>query len=380
MRWKGSRSKAPSTAWSRPGLTRITWSEVASLDAVKRITPPDYGYTKKGSTQTEGDAIHRANLVRAFSGLTGEGVKVGVISDGVDAWTSARSRGDLPSRLEINPNQDSEGHEGTALLEIVHDIAPDAELAFSGSESSLGMAQAILWLANDAFEGEGADVIVDDLGYFFQPFFEDGIIAQAAADAVAGGAVFASAAGNYAQEHYERDFVDDGDGFHAFDGSSDITMRLFSPFGAFVILQWNDQFGASGNDYDLYICPAGLTPTTFNLFNRICDASADLQNGDDDPLEVASLYGETEVDVFIRKDSGQNRRLEIFFFDSYAREYGVEEGGIVHHVAVPGVLAVGAVDADDPGNDDLRSYSDQGPSRIYFPSGRKSEQARRGCF
>ena len=58
----------------------------------------------------------------------------------------------------------------------------------------------------------------------------------------------------------------------------------------------------------------------------------------------------------------------MFFIDSYAREYGVEEGGIVHHVAVPGVLAVGAVDADDPGNDDLRSSSDQGPSRIYFPS------------
>ena len=341
---------------------------VASLEAVKRITSPDYGYTKKGSTLTEGDAVHRANLVRAFSGLSGEGVKVGVISNGVDAWTSARSRGDLPSRIEINPNQDSEGHEGTALLEIIHDIAPDAELAFSGSESSLGMAQAILWLANGAFDGEGADVIVDDLGYFLQPFFEDGIIAQAAADAVAGGAVFASAAGNYAQEHYEGDFVDGGDSFHAFDGSSDITMRLFSPFGAFVILQWNDEFGASGNDYDLYICPAGLTPTTFNLFNGICDASTDLQNGNDDPLEVASLYVEGEVDVFIKKDSGQNRRLEMFFIDSYAREYGVEEGGIVHHVAVPGVLAVGAVDADDPGNDDLRSYSDLGPSRIYFPS------------
>ena len=341
---------------------------VANLEAVKRITPPDYGYTKKGSTLTEGDAVHRANLVRAFSGLSGEGVKVGVISDGVDAWTSARSRGDLPSRIEINPNQDSEGHEGTALLEIIHDLAPDAELAFSGSESSLGMAQAILWLANDAFEGEGADVIVDDLGYYFQPFFEDGIVAQAAADAVAGGAVFASAAGNHAQEHYEGDFVDGGDGFHAFDGSSDITMRLRSPFSTRITLQWNDKFGASGNDYDLYICPAGLTPTAFNLFNRICDASADTQNGNDDPLEVASLYGEDEVDVFIKKDSGQNRRLEMFFFDSYAREYGVEEGGIVHHVAVPGVLAVGAVDADDPGNDDLRSYSDQGPSRIYFPS------------
>ena len=32
-----------------------------------------------------------------------------------------------------------------------------------------------------------------------------------------------------AQEHYEGDFVDGGNGFHAFDGSSDITMRLRSP-------------------------------------------------------------------------------------------------------------------------------------------------------
>ena len=62
--------------------------------------------------------------------------------------------------------------------------------------------------------------------------------------------------------------------------------------------------------------------------------------------------------------------------DSYAQEYGVAEGGIVHHVAVPGVLAVGAVDADDPGNDDLRSYSDQGPSRIYFPSFETRDKSR----
>ena len=59
---------------------------LAALDVVQRITPPDYAFTKIGSTLTEGDAVHRADLVRAFSGLTGRGVKVGVISDGVDAW------------------------------------------------------------------------------------------------------------------------------------------------------------------------------------------------------------------------------------------------------------------------------------------------------
>ncbi len=351
-------------AWVEPD----SLGDLAGLEAVERITPPDYGRTEKGSTTTEGDAVHRANLARAFSGLSGEGVKVGVISDGVDAWTSARSRGDLPSRLEINPNQDSEGHEGTALLEIIHDLAPDADLAFSGSESSLGMAHAILWLANEAFEGEGADVIVDDLHYYYQPYFEDGIVAQAAADAVAGGTVYVAAGGNTGSRHYEGDFVDSGDGFHAFDGSSDITMRLRSPGSAFVVLQWSDQFGASANDYDLYLCPAGLTPTTFNLFNGICDASTDTQDGNDDPIEVASLFGADEVDVFIKKDSGNNRRLEMVFYGSAAREYGVSEGSVVHQDAVPGVLTVGAVNEADPGNDDIESFSSQGPSRIYFPS------------
>ena len=344
---------------------------LAALDVVQRITPPDYAFTKIGSTLTEGDAVHRADLVRAFSGLTGRGVKVGVISDGVDAWRSARSSGDLPSNIEINPHIDGEGHEGTALLEIVHDLAPEAELAFSPADSSLEMVKAILWLANDAFEGEGADVIVDDLGYFREPFFEDGIVAQAAADAVAGGAVFASAAGNFALEHYEGDFVNDGNGFHAFDGDSDTSMRVRTPFGGvLVVLQWNDKYGASANDYDLYICPAGLRPTVFNLLNDICDRSNNPQNGDDLPLEIAALFGEGEVDVYIEKydDTAADKRLEMFTFGGYPREYGVREGGIVHHVAVPGVLAVGAFDEDDPGQDDLESGSDLGPSRIYFPS------------
>ena len=131
----------------------------------------------------------------ALTGLSGKGVKVGVISDGAAAWSTARATGDLPSSIEINPNLPGDGHEGTALLEIVHDLAPEAELAFSGagpargSFTSLGMVKAILWLANDAFSGEGADVIVDDLAFFKEPYFEDGMVARAAADAVAGGAV-----------------------------------------------------------------------------------------------------------------------------------------------------------------------------------------------
>ena len=155
MPWKRSRLKVLSTASSR----RVNPDEletVASLDAVKRITPPDYGYTNAGSRVTEGDAVHRANLVRASSGLTGEGVKVGVISDGVGAWTTARATGDLPSSIELWDNNLGLAHEGTAMLEIIHGISPGAELAFSGL-STLATVKSILWLANEAFEEEGAE-------------------------------------------------------------------------------------------------------------------------------------------------------------------------------------------------------------------------------
>ena len=348
--------------------------QIAELDVVRGITPPDYGVTKAGSVTSEGDGIHRADLLRHFSGLTGKGVRVGVISDGVDSWRTALSRGDLPGSLEINPNVIRTGDEGTALLEIVHDLAPDAELAFSGGDSSLYFVDAVLWLANEAFDGEGADIIVDDIGYYGQPYYEDGYVALAAADAVAGGAVFVSAAGNYAQRHYEGLFSDGGDDYHDFDDSSDtdIALRAYVGTGTRVILQWNDPFGASDNDYDLFACPPGLKPVKLNLQNNICDGSTGPQDGDDDPVEAvyASFDGHLEADIYIRKYSSGDvaRSLELFVPAGRILEHGVLEGGIIGHPAAAEVLAVGAIGASDPGNDDPEPFSDWGPSEIHFPS------------
>ena len=343
--------------------------DIAVLDAVEEITPPDYGETKAGSVTTEGDGIHRADLVRAFSGLTGRGVKVGVISDGVDARRTSQASGDLPSAIEINPDNDGSGDEGTALLEIIHDLAPGAELAFSSAGSSLGFVEAVLWLANEAFGGEGADIIVDDLGYFSEPFFEDGFVALAVADAVAGAAVFVSAAGNNANKHYEGQFSDDGNGYHDFDpsGATDIALRIGT--GASVVLQWNDQFGSSGNDYDLFVCPPGLKPVKFNLQNDVCEGSTWEQNGDDNPYEsVSTFFADYSLaDVYIRKFSGNAHQLKLLVLGGGVLERGVEEGGIIGHPAVSGVLAVGAIAAADPGNDEPEAFSDRGPTEIYFP-------------
>ncbi len=350
---------------------------IAELDAVRYITPPDYASTKAGSVLTEGDGIHRADLVRNLSGLTGRGVRVGVISDGADSWRTASATGDLPNSLQVNPNVSRRGDEGTALLEIVHDLAPGAQLAFSSATSSLVMAEAILWLANNAFNGEGVDIIVDDLN-IKDPFFEDGPVAQAAQDAVDGGVVFVSAAGNDARRHYEADFVDAGDGFHAFDGVSDTSLRVFGA-SAGAILQWNDPFGASGNDYDMYICPPGLRPVKFNLQNRICRASVRVQDGDDDPVEgVILLDSSGFADIYIRQFSGDDRRLELFLEYQFGtiQEHRVPEGGIIAQPAAAGVLAVGAIPASDPGHDDPQSFSDRGPSIFIDPDDHEKTVSR----
>jgi len=353
-------------AWVAPSAL----DALAALAVVKEITPPDYGQTKTGRVNSEGDGIHRADLVRSISGISGRGVKVGVISDGVNAWRAAKASRDLPDSLEIHPGSSGRGDEGTALLEIIHDLAPNAELAFSGPDTNLEMVDSILWLANDAFDGEGVDVIVDDLGYYSEAFYEDGPLALAAADAVAGGVVFASSAGNNNNKHYTGTFSDDGNGYHDFDSSSATDISLRIGVGNSVALQWNDQFGSSGNDYDLFVCPPGLKPVKFNLQNNLCAGSNREQDGDDNPYERVSTYflDSSTADVYIRKYSGDARELKLFVLRGSVREHGVTEGSIIGHEAVEGLLSIGAIDASDPGNDEAQFYSDRGPVEIYFPT------------
>ena len=354
--------------------------DFAALDVVDEVTLPDYAVTRAGSTTTEGDAIHRANLVRAWSSLNGAGVKVGVISDGVDSMSDSQRGGDLPASVEIDPDLPGEGDEGTALLEIVHDLAPGASLAFSGPIGSLEMVEAIDWLANDAFGGAGADIIVDDLGFYREPYFEDGAVALAAADAVAGGAVFVSAGGNYARRHYEAEFVDGGDGFHAF-AANDTAMAIASGFvlvppsslrgRVTAFLQWNDRWGAAGTDYDLFVCRGGWKPTKFNLQNGRCAGSTRIQDGDDRPYEraVVNLPAGAGADLYIhRYAAGPATRLELFVVTGSIKEHGVPAGGIVGHPAVAGVLATGAIGSGDLGHDELEAFSDYGASEIYFPT------------
>ena len=240
-----------------------------SLQAIAASPPP---VRNAGSVTSQGDVGLRADVARAGFAVDGSGIAVGVLSDSYDILGGAAAdvtSGDLPAGVTVLDEYILCGFlvtcidEGRAMLQIVHDLAPGAELLFHTAMGGLAQyANAITSLA-----AAGADVIVDDLIYLNEPMFQDGVVAQAVDSVVAGGAAYFSAVGNQARNSYESPFVDsnedlcidfDADGvcnpitelvgdMHDFDPGPgvDFYQSISIPVGAAVsiAMQWDAPFG-----------------------------------------------------------------------------------------------------------------------------------------
>lgn len=353
----------PTRGRVRGSIDAAALDRVAEFSWVHAVRPVDRAVVRAGSVTTEGDAAARADLVRA-EGLDGSGVVVGVISDGVDHVGSAQQSGDLPPvTVPSGGCPRGSGDEGTALLEIVHDVAPGAQLLFAGPADSVEMVEAVQCLT-----AAGAKVIVDDLGFFGEPFFEDGPVAAAVRAAVQAGVSYHSSAGNEAGQHLEQDFfATPNSTLHDFaGGAGDNTNTVVVPAGGTLtcILQWNDPFGASANDYDLFLLDQNL---------NVVAVSDDRQAGAQDPIEVVSVLNQGNTDAVAnvlidRFGSSQPRRLELFCLGASALEHVTPEGSIFGHPALDEVVTVAAIDVSDPGLDHVESFSSRGPARIDFPT------------
>jgi subtilisin family serine protease len=291
-------------------------------------------------------------------------VVVGVISDGIDHMADAQLSGDLPNvTVPSGGCRRGSGDEGTALLEIVHDVAPGAQLLFAGPRDSFEMIQAVQCLT-----AAGANVIVDDLGFFAEPYFQDGPVAAAVLGAVKAGVSYHSSAGNEARQHLEQDFfATPNSTLHDFaEGARDNTNTIVVPPGGTLtcILEWNDPFGASANDYDLFLLDENL---------NVVAVSNDAQVGAQDPIEAISVTNVSNKNalanlVIDRFGQSAARRLEVFCLGASSLEHGTAAGSIIGHPALDEVVSVAAIDAADPGLDTVESFSSRGPARIDFPA------------
>jgi hypothetical protein len=201
---------------------------------------------RTGPVALQGDFVQGSSAARAdYGGLTGTGITVGVLSDSFDCYAvyaapgsdvpvsgnegyapngftadyaTDVSTGALPSGVTVlaeaytsvpsasgdclaydPPTQTPFSDEGRAMLQIVHAVAPGASLAFyTAEDSEADFANGIQALA-----AAGAKVIADDVGYFDEPFYQDGLVAQAVDTVEAEGVAYFSAAGNDSDLSYE---------------------------------------------------------------------------------------------------------------------------------------------------------------------------------
>ncbi len=104
--------------------------KIANLSEVINIQTLITGFLSSGSVNTEGDEVLHSALVRNLqNGPNGSGIRIGVISDGVEHKQESLVLGDIPSSLLVIGG-DRQGDEGTAMLKIIHDIAPNPSLIF----------------------------------------------------------------------------------------------------------------------------------------------------------------------------------------------------------------------------------------------------------
>ncbi len=321
-------------------------------------------FSNAGSVTTQADASLRSDEARAQFGVDGSGVSIGILSDSFNALGGLNmdiSTGDLPSGIQILDDLTASGDdtdpsdEGRGMAQLIFDIAPGADLLFHTAFTGIAnFAQGIIDLAN-----AGADIIVDDVVYFAESFFQDGIIAQAV-DQVAGlGVLYYSSAGNTGTDSYESVYRSSGIGFgpsfgttqgvaHDFDPGTGVdTRQLISLDDGDEIslsLQYDEPFASAGglgpsSDYDIFLVEAGTS-------NVVAES---VSGNGTDAVEIFQFTNDTgstqQYEIIIIRFSGSTNNLlkyVDFSGDAEILEWATNSPTVIGHANANGAVAVGA--------------------------------------
>jgi Subtilase family len=392
------------------------WLPVDQLDAATALTEVHairaaMMRTKVGAVTSQGDYAQNSDLVRSDNSLNGAGITVGVLSDSYDCYPVYASNGvpagglngyanngfnttaaddvasgDLPASVDVieeatcmnygAPIQLPFGDEGRAMMQIVHDVAPGASLAFYTAENSeADFASGINQLAN-----AGAKVIVDDVGYFDEPFFQDGLVAQAVNSVVANGVAYFSSAGNNGTLAYNNNapsFATAGTGqnanehllnFNQAGGAVSTTLPVTIPPmvpGEFVVIvvEWDQPYvtGASasgGSTSAIDVCITGATGNDIidngNLQAATCSGPSALGQDPvqimiiDNPANASGNSSQETLNIVVGLVNGGTTpgRIKLVVEDdgagSQITQFATNSGTLQGHPSATGAAAVGA--------------------------------------
>ncbi len=348
---------------------------IAALSDVKFMRPA--ANFVLNNSDPEGVLVHRDDTARSNFHVDGTGVKVGVMSDSVDFLAQAQSLGAL-GPVTVLPGQSGVPGtgEGTAMLEIVHAMAPGAQLFFATGDGGEATFANNIRLLRFTY---GCDIIVDDITYADESPFQDGVVAQAVNQVTDNGGLYFSSAANSGNVDsgtsgtWEGDFVNGGPvgapvtgkggSLLSFGTLTYDTVTIPGNEGAPTALFWSDPLGASTNDYDLYV----LDTTGANIVS----SSITVQNGTQDPFEIVPAPNQNERLVVVLA-TGTNRFLHIDT-DRATLAIGTQ-GSTRGHNAATNAFGVAAVDVatalpnpftGGPANP-VEFFSSDGPRHMFY--------------
>jgi hypothetical protein len=436
------------------------WLPVDQLDAATLLTElhairAAMPKTHSGAITSQGDFAQNSDLVRSQNALTGAGITVGVISDSYDCYpvyaangvpaggnagyanngfnTTAAgdtTSGDLPASVNVledatcmnygPPIQLPFGDEGRAMMQIIHDVAPGASVAFYTAENSeADFASGIGKLAGPvASGGAGANVIVDDVGYFDEPFFQDGVVAQAVDAVVAQGVAYFSSAGNNGALAYDNNapsFPTAGAGQNVNEhllnfntnpaGTSQTTLPVSIPSlipGEFIaiVAEWDQPYvtgapSSGGAKNQINLCVQGATGDVVNNLNPDGTLGTSTCTGANakgvDPVQVMFVYNPanacantakcnspaTTLNIVVGLVDGGTTpvgRIKVLVEDDGAgskiTQFATNSGTLQGHPGAAGAAAVGAAffanTVSCGGTPTLESFSSAGGDPILF--------------
>jgi Subtilase family len=384
------------------------------LHAIRAAMPR----TRTGAVTSQGDFAQNSEFVRSQNALTGGGITVGVLSDSYDCYpvyasnnvpagglngyanngfntTAAQdmTSGDLPSSVNVleeadclqygAPLQLPFGDEGRAILQIVHDVAPGAGLAFyTAVNSEADFANGIGKLAMPvAGGGAGAKVIIDDVGYFDEPFFQDGLVAEAINAVFAQGVAYFSSAGNDGTLAYDNNapsFPTPGTGqnagetllnFNQAGGAVSTTLPVTIPPlvpGEFVaiVVEWDQPYvtgapNSGGSASQINVCITGAVGDDViangDLQAATCSGASGLHQDPvqvmliDNPANATGNSTQETLNIVVGLVNGtvQPGRIKVVVEDDGAgstiNQFATNSGTLQGHPSAAGAAAVGAV-------------------------------------
>lgn len=375
----------------------------------RTVTPNTPTVCPGGTVTSEGDTHLKAAEARERFGVDGTGVTVGVLSDSYNsapAITSATqdiATGDLPGpgnpcgrldavRVISESNSINNIDEGRAMLQIIHDLAPGARLQFATANTGIfAFAKNIR-----ALHAAGSNIIVDDVAYLAEPFYQDGPISVAASDVVNEGALYFTAAGNSNKiidgndvASYEASAFRStscpvafpsilADSCHNFSSSatvdSDDTLTIGPGGGVIVLLQWAQPWYGVTTDLDLML---------LDRAGNIVAAGTSSNKTTQRPVDVFGFGNYTGVPqqyrIVVTRYRGPNGgddqtpRFKLIILASaklQAVEYALSNGNdivgpsVFGHSATANVISVAATTYTSTTG--LEDFSSRGPATLYF--------------